>query len=121
MGERANLTDDLKILRDMYPEMETCNDSHNEMMDNLKVTGILPFKVSLPEDLTVTYNEQRLVLSELTEDSLKFTIDSTLYPDLRRGIQFTIESQWMSQKDQEKISDAIYRVWGLHRLQFRYF
>lgn len=113
MGERANLTDDLKILRDMYPEMETCNDSHNEMMDNLKVTGILPFKVSLPEDLTVTYNEQRLVLSELTEDSLKFTIDSTLYPDLRRGIQFTIESQWMSQKDQEKISDAIYREFGV--------
>lgn len=112
MEERACLKNDLEILRDMYPELSTYHLPEGDWSICVEVQGALPFKVSLPEDITVQYNGQKVILSELTQDTVNFRIDTTLYPDLRHGIKFGIDSKWMSQNDQVKIKRAIDREFG---------
>lgn len=112
MGETANLQDDLDILHVMYPELKVYDETEDGAKSCTRIQGALPFKITLSQDLTVKYNDQRVVLSDLTQDTLRFTVDGSLYPDLRRSIELTIESKWMLAHDYEAIKNAIDRQFG---------
>ncbi|QLL32424.1 hypothetical protein HG536_0C05930 [Torulaspora globosa] len=108
--EKANLRDDLKILQEMYPEMVIDVDPDDIAAEtSIIVRGSLPFKISLPNDVIIRFNEQSLTLSELTSDLLTFSVKSHEYPDLSRSLDLEFDSEWMTQADKENIKLAVQR------------
>ncbi|EDO16610.1 hypothetical protein Kpol_520p33 [Vanderwaltozyma polyspora DSM 70294] len=113
MEDKANLRDDLTILTDMYPELDVSID----LLDSAKelteiVTGCLPFKISLPTDVTVEYENKSLILDKLQTDLLRFSIDPKEYPSLNKGLKLEIFSQWMGDKFKNKIIQSINSEFG---------
>lgn len=111
--DKANLRDDLKILQEMYPEMVIDVDPDDITAERgTVVRGSLPFKISLPSDVIITFGEQSLTLSELTSDLLNFSVKSHEYPDLSRSLDLQFDSEWMTEADKENIKLAIQREFG---------
>lgn len=111
--EEACLKDDLKILQDMYPELVIDVDP-DKIVDEVPtvVHGSLPFKISLPNDVKIRFNEQSLTVSELTSDLLLFSVKSLEYPDLYRSLSLEFDSEWMMESDKKLITSGIHREFG---------
>lgn len=67
------------ILKDMYSELEL-NTNIDERTDALpkRVNGSLPFKISLPNDGNVKFNNEEIILTKLETDLLPFDIETSI-------------------------------------------
>lgn len=111
MDDGINFCDDFRILTDMYPEIIVTSGLVNGDLQE-KVTGTLAFKVNLLDTLRVNFEDEFCELEGLTSDTLSFTIDPKLYPNLREGIILEISSEWMNNDEKMAILDAIDKEFG---------
>lgn len=109
MDGKASLKDDLSILLDMYPELHLDTEL-NDIDGNVStpINGYLPFKIVLSSDLKIEFNNQTLILTQMVNDVVFFSIIPSKYPSLRDSIEFAIQSKWMSQESLLLIEDAIH-------------
>lgn len=87
MNDGLNLTDDLQVLCDMYPEL-TLNE-HTDLNNGKTaelVSGALDFNINFQESLKVIFEDYQLTLEGLTSNKLLFTVDPQGYPSLRTGV-----------------------------------
>ncbi|KAI8382499.1 related to Translation termination inhibitor protein ITT1 [Nakaseomyces glabratus] len=113
MNDGLNLTDDLQVLCDMYPEL-TLNE-HTDLNNGKTaelVSGALDFNINFQESLKVIFEDYQLTLEGLTSNKLLFTVDPQGYPSLRTGVTLEISSQWMTEDDIMKIMDALDKEFG---------
>ncbi|QLG73094.1 hypothetical protein HG535_0E01780 [Zygotorulaspora mrakii] len=106
MGESASLKEDLSILMDMYPELllDTALQEIEES-SSTPMMGSLPFKMSLSVDLLVEYEDQCLPFSQMIDDMISFSVKPSEYP---QNINFSIESEWMSEEHISVLCEAIH-------------
>ncbi|CCE61842.1 hypothetical protein TPHA_0B01690 [Tetrapisispora phaffii CBS 4417] len=113
MEDRVNLKDDLAILRDMYPELVLDQDekSINTNIQNV-VSGYLPFKVSLHNNLSVSYEKELLTFSSFLLGVLQFKIDVAKYPSLKDSLELNFISEWMTKEDKNIIISSLDEQFG---------
>lgn len=113
MSEDSNLKEDLKVLKDMYPEVELFFDV-DSIDKNTVLRGKLPFDMFLPGDhlLVQCKGFEDLSLPKLPDNILSFLINPEFYPSVEHGLKFAINSSWMSKDDKTLIIQAINKEFG---------
>ncbi|AJS87563.1 Itt1p [Saccharomyces cerevisiae YJM1385] len=102
---------DLEILRDMYPELEMKSVKVEEEGEfPQRINGKLLFKISLLADVNIEFGEQHMLLSNLSNECVEFTIYSCHYPDIRRCVVMDIKSLWISTDEKKMLIDKALRL-----------
>ena len=102
---------DLGILRDMYPELEMESvKAENEDEFPQNINGKLPFKISLLADVNIEFGKQHLLLSNLSNECVEFTIYGCHYPDIRRCVVMDIKSLWISVDEKRMLIDKALKL-----------
>lgn len=107
----SNIEEDIRVLKDMYPELMISVDFEAfdfKAPSSIPLTGKLPFDIHLQEDLKVVYGEEHIVLSKLSNNVLTFVIEQSKYPSLKNGIQLNILSPWMTTKDKNLLNKLLH-------------
>lgn len=100
--------EDLGLLKDMYPELDMKLERENNSTEFPRlISGELPFKISLLNDVSIKFGEQDLLLSNLSNECLEFMIYYRQYPDIRRCVIMDVKSLWMSMDEKEMLIDRV--------------
>lgn len=108
MSKYSNLKENLKVLKDMYPEVELFFDM-DAIDENIVLRGKLQFDMFLTGDHLLVRCEgfEDLTLPKLPDNVLSFLINPKFYPSIEYGLKFAIHSSWMSKDDKTFIIQAI--------------